>query len=231
MRLLGLDLPVPDHTTFSRRNADLEVASVLVAADGPVTVVIDSTGPKVLGKGEWHQEKHGGTARRTWRKLHRAVDPDTGTILASELTSNEDGDATLVGPLLDRIKRPIAAVLADGAYDGEPTYRTVAKHAPDAEVIVPPRATAVVSGTAETAPTQRDRHIQMIQERGRRGWQRAVHYGRRSLVEVAMLRYKVLIGRSLRARALSAQKAEARAACAVINRMSSLGMPTSRKVA
>ena len=98
-------------------------------------------------------------------------------------------------------------------------------------MIIPPRSTAVVSDTAESAPTRRDRHIQTIKERGRLGWQRAVQYGRRALVEVAMLRYKVLIGRSLRARTLPAQKAEAKAACAVINRMTNLGMPTTRKVA
>ena len=97
-------------------------------------------------------------------------------------------------------------------------------------MIIPPRATAVVSDTAESAPTQRDRHIQTIKEHGRLGWQRAVKYGRRSLVEVAILRYKVFIGRSLRARTLPAQKAEAKAACAVINRMTSLGMLISRKV-
>ncbi|WP_376967672.1 IS5 family transposase (plasmid) [Azospirillum sp. A26] len=120
MRLLGLDLPVPDHTTFSRRSADLEMASTLARTDGPVTVVIDSTGLKVFGRGEWHLEKHGGTARRCWRKLHLAVDPATGEILASALTGNEEGDASLVGPLLDQITIPIGAVLADGAYDGEP---------------------------------------------------------------------------------------------------------------
>ena len=92
MRLLGLDLPVPDHTTFSRRSADLKVASALARTDGPVTVVIDSTGLKVFGKGEWHLEKHGGQAHRSWRKLHLAVDPDTGEIMASELTGNEDGE-------------------------------------------------------------------------------------------------------------------------------------------
>ncbi|QCG94854.1 IS5 family transposase [Azospirillum sp. TSA2s] len=231
MRLLGLDLPVPDHTTFSRRSADLAIETALARTDGPVTVAIDSTGLKVFGKGEWHLQKHGGPARRSWRKLHLAVDPDTGEVLASELTGNEEGDASLVGSLLDQITRPIDAVIADGAYDGEPTYRTVAAHAPNADVIIPPRATAVVSDTAETAPSQRDRHIQVIAERGRLGWQRAIQYGRRSLVEVAMLRYKVLIGRSLRARTLPAQKAEARATCAVINRMTSLGMTTSRKVA
>ncbi len=199
MRLLGLDLPVPDHSTFSRRSTGLAVAPVLARTDGPVTVVIDSTGLKVFGRGEWHLEKRGGTAHRCWRNLHLAVDPATGEILASASTSNEEGDASLVGPLLDQIKRPIGAVLADGAYDGEPVYRAVAERAPDAEVIIPPRATAVVSDTAESAPTKRDRHIQTIKERGRLGWQRAVQYGRRSLVEVAMLRYKVLIGRSLRA--------------------------------
>ncbi|WP_264658097.1 IS5 family transposase [Azospirillum canadense] len=231
MRLLGLDLPVPDHTTFSRRRANLEVARALAKADGPVTVVIDSTGLKVFGTGEWHLEKHGGTARRAWRKLHLAVAPDTGAILASALTTTDDGDASLVGPLLDQIAGPIGTVLADGAYDGEPIYRTVAARAPEAEVIIPPRATAVPSDTAQRAPTQRDRHIQMIAERGRLGWQRAVQYGRRSLGEVAMMRYKTLIGRSLRARSLPAQKVEAAVGCTVLNIMTSLGMPISRKVA
>lgn len=106
---------MPDHTTFSRRSANLEVASALTKADGPVTVVIDSTGLKVFGKGEWRLEKHGGHARRSWRKLHLAVNPDTGKSLASALTSNEEGDASLVGPLLDQIARPIGTVLADGA--------------------------------------------------------------------------------------------------------------------
>jgi hypothetical protein len=85
--LLGLDLPVPDHTTFSRRSVDLGVATALKNASGPVHVVIDSTGLKVFGTGEWQLEKHGGKPRRSWRKLHLAVDPDSGAILASELTT------------------------------------------------------------------------------------------------------------------------------------------------
>ena len=186
---------------------------------------------KVFGTGEWHLEKHGGQARRSWRKLHLAVDPNTGEILASELTTNEEGDASLVGPLLDQIKRPIGTVLADGAYDGEPVYRAVTAHSPGAEVIIPPRATAMPSDTAESVPTQRDQHIKMIAERGRLGWQRAVQYGRRSLGEVAMLRYKTLIGRSLRARNLPAQKVEAAVGGKVLNIMTSLGMPASRMVA
>ena len=229
MRLLGLELPVPDHTTFSRRSADLEVVSDLAKADGPVTVVIDSTGLKVFGTGEWHLEKIGGQARRSWRKLHLAVNPDTGEILASELTSNEEGDASLVRPLLDQIARPIGTVLADGAYDGEPVYRAVAAHSPAAEVIIPPRSTAVPSATTGNAPSQRDRHIQRIAECGRLAWQRAVRYGRRSLGEVAMMRYKQVISRSLRARTLPTQKVEAAVGCKVLNIMATLGMPVSRK--
>ncbi|CAO3358484.1 Mobile element protein [Azospirillum melinis] len=181
MRLLGLNLPIPEHTTFSRRSADREVASALARMDGPVTVVIDSTGLKMFGTGEWHLKKHGGQARRSWRKLHLAVNPDMGEVLASALTSAAQGNASLVGPLFDQITRPIGTVLADGAYDGEPVYRSIAAHSPEAGVIIPPRATAVPSDTAESAPTQRDRHIQRIAQCGRLSWQRAVGYGRRSL--------------------------------------------------
>jgi transposase len=146
-----------------------------------------------------------------------------------ELT--DEGDASLVGPLLDQIDGPVAAVLADGAYDGEPIYQTILDRHPDAEVVIPPRSNAVLSDAAETEPTQRDRHIQLLANKGRMGWQKAVGYGKRSLVETAFHRYKTLIGRRLRARTLSAQKVEARIACKVINRMTNLGMPLSRRVA
>jgi Transposase DDE domain len=230
LRLLGLDLPVPDHTTFSRRSVDLTVAKAVRPATGPVNVVIDSTGLKVFGAGEWQREKHGGKGHRTWRKLHLAVDPDTGEILASELTTTEDGDASQVGLLLDQIPGPIASVTADGAYDGDPVYRTVAERDPAAAVILPPRSTAVPSNTAETAPTPRDRHLRMIQERGQRGWQKAINYGRRLLGEVAMMRYKTVIGRRLHARTLPTQKAEAAAGCKIINVMTRLGMPVSQRI-
>jgi transposase len=231
MDLLDLELPVPDHTTFSRRSVDLGVATALKQAKGPVHVVIDSTGLKVFWAGEWQLAKHGGRPRRSWRKLHLAVNPASGEILASELTTTEAGDAALVGPLLDQIAEEIASVTADGAYDGDPVYQAVAERASDAAVVIPPRATAVLSDAAETAPTQRDRHIQMIAETGRLGWQKTVGYGKRSLVEVAMLRYKTLIGHRLHARTLPTQKTEAKVACKVINIMTSLGMPVSCRVA
>ena len=208
----------------------MAVARALSTVRGPVNVVIDSTGLKVFGAGEWQREKHGGKGHRTWRKLHLAVDPETGEILASELTTTEDGDASQVGPLLDQISGPIASVTADGAYDGEPVYRIIAERDPATAVIIPPRSTAVPSNKAETAPTQRDRHLQVIQEHGRLGWQKAVNYGRRSLGEVAMMRYKTVIGRRLHARTLPTQKTEAAAGCKVINIMTRLGMPVSQRV-
>ena len=232
--LLGVDVGVPDHTTFSRRSPGLALAASLAHAQagGPVHVLVDATGLKVYGAGEWLVEKHGERGARTWRKLHLAVDPSTGEILASELTSNEEGDASQVGPLLDQIPGPIASVTADGAYDGEPVYRAVAERQPDppVAVIIPPRSTAVPSTAAGTTPSQRDQHIQMIGDKGRMGWQKAVGYGRRSHVETTMFRYKAIIGGSLRARTLPVQKTETKVACSVLNRMTKLGMPASQRV-
>jgi hypothetical protein len=229
--LLGLSLAVPDHTTFLRRSTGLSLVAPLLPTTGPVHVVLDSTGLKVYGAGEWQQEKHGGR-RRTWRKLHLAVNPDSGEILASELTSNEVGDPSMVGPLLDQIPGALASVMADGAYDGESVYQAIAARQPDSPpaVIIPPRVTAVLSPTADVAPSLRDRHIQVMQEKGQRGWQKAVGYGKRSLVETGMFRYKTMIGPTLRARKFEAQQVEARVACSVINRMTQLGMPRSERV-
>ena len=176
--LLGVGIGIPDHTTFSRRSPGLALAGSLAQAQrtGPVHVVIDATGLKVYGAGEWLAETHGGRGKRKWRKLHLAVDPTSGEILASELTTSEEGDAALVGPLLDQIPGLLASVTADGAYDGEPVYRAVAERQPDppAAVIIPPRANAVASPTAGTTPSQRDQHLRMIQGKGRLGWQKAV---------------------------------------------------------
>jgi hypothetical protein len=113
IQMLGLDLPVPDHTTLSRRSARLSLSTTLKKPKGLVNVVIDSSRLKIFGAGEWLHEKHGGKPRRSWRRLHLAIDPDSSEILAAELT--DEGDASLVGPLLDQIDGPISAVLADGA--------------------------------------------------------------------------------------------------------------------
>ena len=111
--------------------------------DGPVHLLIDSTGLKVFGAGEWLQQRHGARARRTWKKLHLAVDADTGKIMASTLTANDVGDPSQVAPLLDQIDATIASVTADGAYDGMPTYEVVDARGEDIRVIIPPHLTTL----------------------------------------------------------------------------------------
>src|SRR4051795_4801743 len=182
LQLLGLDLPVPDHSTLSRRAATLEVPRPQ-AGRAPVHLLVDSTGLKLCGPGEWLTEKQGARGRGAWRVLHLATDADTGRIVASVLTDKDADDGSQVGPLLDQIEGAVASVTGDGAYDRDDVYTEVMTRYPDAEVIVPPRANAVPSAAAESAPTQRDRHLRCIAERGRIGWQRVSGYNWRALVE------------------------------------------------
>src|SRR5690349_13240489 len=182
LQLLGLDLAVPDHSTLSRRAETLEVARPRCGSE-PVHLLVDSTGLQLCGLGGWLEEKHGTKRRRAWRVLHLATDADTGEIVASVLTDREADDGSQVGPLLDQVDGPVASFTGDGAYDRDDVYAEVAARHPEAAVVVPPRANAVPSETAETAPTQRDVHLRCIAERGRMGWQRASGYGWRALVE------------------------------------------------
>ena len=193
---------------------------------GALHVLIDSTGLQVYGAGQWLEAKHGAKSRRKWRKLHLAVDADSGMIVAQTLTDQAAEDPSQVAPLLDQIGGPIARVTADGAYDGAPTYQTIATHGDDIKVVIPPRATAVPGGEPGP-PTQRDRHLQMITDQGRLAWQAATGYGQRALVETTMGRYKALIGPRLRARGFAAQQTEAAIGVAVLNRMLAAGRPDS----
>ena len=173
--LLGLTLAVPDHSPLSRRAETLEVPRPRPDS-APVHLLVDSTGLKLCGSGEWLLEKHGTQTRRSWRKLRIGVDADTGRIVAATLTTSDVDDAFQVGPLLDQVMDPVASFTADGAYDQEGVYRDVAARNPDAAVIVLPRYNAVPSDTAATAPSQRDRHLQDISEHGRMKWQKASGY-------------------------------------------------------
>ena len=184
--LLGLDLAVPDHSTLSRRAKTLEVPPLRRAGTGPLHLLVDSTGLKLGGAGEWLVEKHGTSRRRSWRKLHIGVDADSGEIVAVAVTRKDIDDAAMVDALLDQIADPVASFTADGAYDQDQVSQAVAERHPDAAVIVPPRAGAVASASAETAPTQRDRHLRMIAERGRMAWQKASGYNLRAKVEASI---------------------------------------------
>ena len=230
LRLLGVELAVPDHTTLSRRAATLRVPRPR-AGTGPLHLLVDSTGLKLGGPGEWLLEKHGTKARRSWRKLHLGVDAGSGRIEAVELTGHETDDGSRVGPLLDQVAGPVASFTGDGAYDREDVYGTVAEHHPEAAVVVPPRSSAVPSETAETTPTLRDQHLQLIAERGRLGWQKASGYNRRALAEAAISRYKRVIGDALRSRTDRRQATEVAIAVRALNRMLELGRPEYVRIA
>ena len=157
------------------------------------------------------------------------MDAGTGEIVACLLTDNAADDAGQVPALLEGLEGEIASVTADGAYDGDPVYQAIAGHQPDPppDVVIPPRASAVPSTGNAGAPSQRDRHIRLIAEKGRMAWQRATGYGRRSLAETAVGRYKGLIGPKLRARSLPAQQGEVATAAKVLNRMIWVAKPVS----
>jgi len=196
-----------------------------------VHLLVDSSGLKLCGQGEWLAEKHGTRTRRSWRKLHLGVDADTGRIVASALTTNDVDDGSQVGPLLDQIDGPVASFTADGAFDRDDVYAEVSARHPGAAVIVPPRSSAVLSDTAETAPTPRDRHLEIIAERGRLGWQKASGYNWRALVEADIARFKRVIGDGLRSRTDGRQATEVAIAVGVLNRMLDLGRPEYVRIA
>ncbi len=227
MGLLGLTLRVPDHTTLSRRSATLDVPRPSRPSVGaePLHLLVDSTGLKLCGPGEWLVEKHGTRTRRSWRKLHIGLDAETGQIVAASLTAKEVDDGAEVGALLDQVAGAVASFTADGGYDQDSVSAAVTERHPETAIVVPPRVTAVPSATAEIAPTQRDRHLQCIAAHGRMAWQRVSEYTRRALVEVAMARWKQVIGDGLRAHTDERRATEVEVAVHTLNRMLELGRP------
>jgi hypothetical protein len=231
LQLLGLDLAVPDHSTLSRRAETLAIAKLSPNPRGPVHLLVDSTGLQLCRPGEWLVEKHGTRRRQSWRKLHIGVDAKTGQILASELTTSDVDDGSQVGPLLDQITAPLVSFIGDEAYDQAGIYGAITKRHPEADVIVPPRSTAVLSEDGESTPTQRDRHLQSIAEHGRMSWQKTSGYTRRALVETAISRFKRMIGDALRSRTDQRRSTEVAIAVHALNRMLELGRPKSVRIA
>ena len=232
VHLLGLALTVPDHSTLSRRAATLKVPCPKPRRDcKPLHLLVDSTGLKLCGAGEWLVEKHGTKARRSWRKLHIGLDAETGQIVAAALTRKEVDDGAEVGPLLDQVAGPVASFTADGAHDQQGVSAAIAERHPEAAIIAPPRSTAVPSEVAETAPTQRDRHLQSIAKHGRTAWQKTSGYTRRARAEAAISRLKRVIGDGLRSRTDRHRATEVDVAVHALNRMLELGRPNSVRIA
>ena len=198
---------------------------------GPIHLVIDSTGLKMLGDGEWHSLKHKTcNKRRSWRKLHLAVDGE-GFIVASELTSSSADDATVGAAILEEIEIAIERFIADGAYDTRAIYEVLTA-AGDTRptIVIPPRKTASPAKPAEELFKQRDAAIERIAEVGRRQWRKEAGAHQQARAENSMLRYKRIIGDSLRSKRLEAQVREAKIGVNVLNTMTRLGRPESVKI-
>jgi IS5 family transposase len=237
---MGVSLRCPDYSTLCRRRRDLIIRIPQRKAIEGLVIAIDSTGLKVYGEGEWKVRKHGASKRRTWRKLHLAVDVKTNEIMGSVLTENDAADCEVLPDLLGQIKQPIAAVSADGAYDTKGCYEAI--HKIKAIPKIPPREGAMVQCpqiiTAKYNPALalRDTAIRRItalggDEEARKQWKIETGYHERSLSETAMFRRKTLFSPKLSARKFINQQQESNLIINAINTMTALGMPKSYKIA
>jgi hypothetical protein len=226
--LMGLAPDVPHYSTLCRRAADLQV-DLARKGEGPLHLVIDSTGLKVFGEGEWKVRKHGISKRRTWRKLHLAIDADSHEIQAVSLTEAGVDDAEEADGLLKATDRELASVAADGAYDRRKVYRALEGH--DARILIPPRRNARIwrHGNSAGPPMPRDENLRHIRRVGREAWEREVGYHRRSLAETGMCRMKTIFGGHLASRGSKTQATEAAVRCRALNIMTHQGMPITRR--
>jgi len=225
VELMEIELAIPDYTSLAKRAAKLGVSLDIAKRRGRIEVVVDSTGLKVFGEGEWKMRKHGKSKHRTWRKLHLAVNPDTHEIEAETLTENGCDDASQVDDLLDQATNKVGGFYGDGAYDRRKTYQTLEKRR--IRAIIPPRRNAKIwrHGNAAGCPLSRDAAVREIRRHGRRQWKERVGYHRRSLSETAMYRMKCSFGEHLKNRLTPNQQTEARIRCKILNKFTSLGLP------
>ncbi len=229
----GLSIRCPDYTTLSRRCSllDLKIKEKKLNRkkhneEDEDILALDSTGLKQYGKEEWHQEKHGVNPKRTWRKVHVAVD-ENNMIRAILLTDKSTHDAEVVPELLEQIDEPADRYIGDGAYDTKTVYDTIAKHNKKAKIVIPPRDNAVAD---EDWHPERNKSLDIIKERCRGAWCKMRKYGFQNYAELAILRYKKIIGNRMYSKELSRQKNEAIIAASILNKFTQMGMPTSVRV-
>ena len=227
IRLLGVELSVPCYTTLCRRRRSLEVTLPRRKKSEPLHLVVDSTGIKVYGEGEWKVRQHGYTRRRTWRKLHLGVDEATGEFVAVVVTTNSFKDSQLLEDLLAQVEDEISQVSADGAYDSRNCYDAIRER--KARAAIPPQKRAKIwrHGNTKAERHLRDENLRAIRRAGRAQWKRDSNYHRRSLAETAVFRMKMIFGERVAARRFDGQAAQLLVRCATLNRMTHLGMPDS----
>lgn len=229
-RWLKLPLQIPYYSTLSRRQKKLPVRLSPSSSKEPLHIVMDGTGLKVYGEGEWKVRQHGYSQRRTWRKLHLAVDTKSQSIMASVVTTADVQDGEVVEDLLDQIQGPISQVTGDGIYDTQNCYKSIEEH--EAVPVIPPRKNAKIKqhGNSTAPPLRRDDSIREICQAGLKNWKKAHGYSQRNLVETAIFRFKKLFSAHVSARLFDHQATELFIKCLALNRITKLGLPDSYAV-
>lgn len=230
VKLLKIDLSIPDHTTLSRRAKTVVLSPPSISSSEPLRIIVDSTGLKVSGEKEWMAYKHGTRERKVWRKLHLCI-TEAGDILRSTLTCHTTSDTSQVTELLKEIKNPITLFMGDGGYDHPTTYKALENQQKKQgssqliKIIIPPN----LEFHKEIDSPQRLEHHRWIEDKGKVSWQKHRDYGKRSRVENTIYRYKAIIGNTLKARHFDAQVTETQIAVQILNKMTKLGIPKAQK--
>src|SRR6266508_2415285 len=231
-QMMNLDLPVPDHSTLSKRGKSMQVRLPRKTSES-LNLVLDSKGLKTYGEGEWKVRKHGYSKHRTWRKLHVGANPDSGEIQVVVLTENSISDDAVVKEMLEQIEQTLLSCAADGAYDKRKVYQALNEHSPEVEILIPPRKNARIwqHGNSKVERLKRDENLRYSRKHGRQQWKEDSGYHIRSLAETIMFRLKTIFGDKLSARLLETQTTQALIRCLALNKMTYLGMPQSYPVA
>ncbi len=229
LKLMNLNLPCPDHSTLSRRNQSLNISKQLDNIQDPVTFIVDSTGLKVCGQGEWHEKKHGKKQHKKWKKLHIGVN-SKGWIMASTITDGQEQDPVQIPDLLSQYKGEIKNFIGDGIYDQSSVYSSVQSHSSNANIIIPPRKNSVPSLDSKKLINQRNKHIKFIQKEDYFKWKRISGYYKQSHVENVFARYKKIFGGRLHSKRTDSQEIEIKIATKILNKMLTLGSSNSYPV-
>lgn len=227
----GFKVSCPDYSTFCRRAEGVckkLKRFVQVRTAGPVHVLVDASGLRVFGEGEWKVRTHGKGKRRIWKKVHIAVDRNKRTIISTEITDGNCADVTQLEPLLKPLTS-LASVTADGAYDSKQARQYINKR--KASPIIPPDENAIIS---KKQPKERNKAVRFIRANGddeaaRKMWKQKAGYYQRSLVENSFFRAKTIFGGNLRSRSKPNQQAEWLLRCHLLNKMTLMGMPNTSR--
>ncbi|KAF1020133.1 MAG: hypothetical protein GAK29_03712 [Acinetobacter bereziniae] len=229
IQLSGLSWTAPDYSTLCRRQKQIDIVISYQKSHEGLHLLVDSTGLKFLGEGEWKRKKHQPEYRRQWRKLHIGIDAETLQIRAVQFTTNNVSDSQVLGDLLDQIPldEQIDSVYTDGAYDTKQCRQVIADR--QAHAVIPPRKNAKHWKDKKVHSQEQNEVLRTVKLLGRALWKKWSGYHRRSLVETKMHCIK-LLGDRLHSRNFQNQVNEIHARVAVLNRFTELGRPHTRVV-